>query len=118
MRGGENPDSDSPGVAIMNKFFFGLTLASLAAGSAAVMAQQDSEYRSKDGLLIVRSAGTSYTPSGPAPDFARLDTNGDGFIDGTEAKGYALLANDFRMADSNHDGKVSKHEYKRWAAMP
>jgi hypothetical protein len=102
----------------MNKIIFGLTLASLVAGSSAAMAQQASEYRSKDGLLIVRSAGTGYTPSGPAPDFARLDTNGDGHIDATEAKGYALLANDFRMADSNRDGNISKREYERWAAKP
>ncbi|HMM65686.1 MAG TPA: hypothetical protein PKC03_01985 [Dokdonella sp.] len=102
----------------MNRFFTSLTLALLATSSMAAMAQSDSEYRSKDGLLIVRSAGTGYTPSGPAPDFAQLDTNGDGFIDTTEADGYKLLANDFRMADSNHDGKVSKREYERWAAMP
>ncbi len=102
----------------MNRIIFRLSLASLAACSMAAMAQADSEYRSDDGLLIVRSAGTGYTPSGPAPDFAQLDSNGDGSIDNAEAAGYKLLANDFRMADSNHDGKVSKREYERWAAMP
>jgi hypothetical protein len=86
--------------------------------SATAMAQNDNTYRSDDGLLIIRSAGTGYTPSGPAPDFAQLDANGDGFIDSSEAAGYRLLANDFRMADGNHDGKVSKREYERWVALP
>jgi hypothetical protein len=103
---------------IMNKTLFSLALASLAASSVAAMAQQNSEYRSNDGLLIIRSGGTAYTPSGPAPDFAQLDSNHDNRIDANEALGYKLLANDFRMADSNHDGSVSKREYERWANMP
>lgn len=94
-----------------------LTLALLAFATLAA-AQSDSTYRSDDGLLIIRSAGTGYMPSGPAPGFAQLDANGDGFIDLDEAPGYRLLANDFRMADSNHDGKVSKREYERWVALP
>lgn len=102
----------------MNKIIRSLTLATLAATSVAALAQSDSEYRSEDGLLTIRSAGTGYTPSGPAPDFAQLDTNGNGSIDSAEASGYKLLANDFLMADSNHDGKVSKREYERWAARP
>lgn len=102
----------------MKRILVRLSLASLAACSMAAAAQSNSEYRSDDGLLIVRSAGTGYTPSGPAPDFAQLDSDGDGSIDNAEAAGYKLLANDFRMADSNHDGKVSKREYERWASMP
>ena len=102
----------------MNKILAGVTLASLTVCSAAVMAQSSSEYRSADGLLTIRSAGTGYTPSGPAPEFTQLDVNGDGFIDSTEADGYKLLANDFRMADSNHDGRVSKREYERWVKLP
>ena len=86
--------------------------------SATAMAQNDSTYRSDDGLLIIRSAGTGYMPSGPAPDFAQLDANADGFIDHSEATGYRLLANDFRMADSNRDGKVSRREYEHWVALP
>ena len=82
------------------------------------MAQSSSDYRSADGLLTIRSAGTGYTPSGPAPEFAQLDVNGDGFIDSTEAAGYKLLANDFRMADSNRDGRISKREYQHWVNMP
>ena len=102
----------------MNKFLVSVSLASLAACSTVAMAQSETEYRSADGLLTIRSAGTGYTPSGPAPEFAQLDVNGNGFIDSNEAAGYKLLANDFRLADSNRDGRVSKREYVRWAAMP
>jgi hypothetical protein len=83
--------------------------------SASARADSMSE---PSGQVIVRSAGTGYTPSGPAPDFAQLDSNRDRRIDAGEAVGYKLLANDFRMADSNHDGSVSKREYERWANMP
>jgi hypothetical protein len=102
----------------MNHFVHRLALVTLALGSASAFAQSGSEYRSNDGLLIIRSAGTGYTPSGPAPDFAQLDANGDGFVELSEASGYRLLANDFRMADSNRDGKVSRREYERWVALP
>lgn len=102
----------------MNKILASLTLASLTVCGTAAMAQSATEYRSADGLLTVRSAGTGYTPSGPAPEFAQLDSNGDGLVDNTEAAGYKLLANDFRLADSNRDGRISKREYQHWAAMP
>jgi hypothetical protein len=95
-----------------------LILFALALVGMTAMAQNDSSYRSEDGLLTVRSAGTGYTPSGPAPEFAAIDSTGDGAIDNSEAPGYKLLANDFKMADSNHDGRVSRREYERWAAMP
>lgn len=68
--------------------------------------------------VTVRSAGNEYTPSGPAPEFASLDADGNGNIDRNEAKGYTLLANDFLKADSNEDGSLSKSEYEHWAAAP
>lgn len=102
----------------MNKVIASIAVVAMAACSASVMAQSGTEYRSADGLLTIRSAGTGYTPSGPAPDFGQLDTNGNGSIDASEALGYKLLANDFRMADSNRDGRVSKREYERWSTMP
>ncbi|HET9032513.1 MAG TPA: hypothetical protein VFN25_06370 [Dokdonella sp.] len=89
-----------------------LILGVLILAGTQVMAQDN------QGEVIVRSAGTGYTPSGPAPEFSQLDTDGNGSIDHHEASGYKLLANDFRMADSNHDGKISRREYERWAALP
>lgn len=68
--------------------------------------------------IIIRTGETSYRPSGPAPTFDTLDTNHDGFISEDEARGYALLANDFQMADSNRDRRISRREYERWAARP
>ena len=90
----------------------GLFLSTLIAfGSLAIAQGEPSE-------VIVRSAGTGYSASGPAPEFAQLDRDGSGSIDHTEATGYKLLANDFRMADSNHDGHVSNREFERWTSMP
>lgn len=68
--------------------------------------------------VIVRSAGTAYAPSGPAPAFAEMDHDGNASISPQEARGYKLLANDFIKADSNEDGQVSRAEYERWAAQP
>lgn len=102
----------------MNHSLSKLVLAVLATGMFANSFAQDDAMQNHSPHVIVRSAGTGYTPSGPAPEFAQLDTNGNGSIDATEAVSYKLLANDFRMADSNRDGRVSKNEYTRWAAKP
>ena len=95
-----------------------LILAAMAAGTVATAYAQNDSMSNSSTTVTVRSAGTGYTPSGPAPEFSQLDSNGNGNIDGTEAVGYKLLANDFRMADSNQDGRVSKREYARWSSMP
>jgi len=89
--------------------------------SATVLAQaapNETRFPREGGDLIVRSGETGYRPSGPAPSFAQLDTDGDRSISADEAIGYALLANDFLMADGNRDGRISQREYERWAARP
>jgi len=101
----------------MKRLIHGLVATALMGLAASAVAQSD-PMSNGSGQVTVRSAGTGYTPSGPAPDFSQLDNDGNGSIDETEATGYKLLANDFRMADSNRDGRVSKREYERWAAMP
>lgn len=56
-------------------------------------------------------------PSAPAGEshFAKLDANGDGFIDKTEARG--RLAEHFDDIDTNHDGHLDRGELKAaWAA--
>lgn len=68
-----------------------------------------------DGTTVVVNSGPQpVPPAGPAPDFAQLDSNGNGSIDATEAKAYPLLANDFEYADGSGDNAVSKSEYARW----
>jgi len=103
------------------RFFWLLPLATVC--SAVAFAQdaappKETRYPQQGGELIVRWGDTGYRPSGAAPDFAQLDTNGDGSISAEEASGYALLANDFKMADANRDGRVSRREYERWVSHP
>lgn len=102
----------------MKTVFSRLLLAAMAAGLVANAYAQNDSMSNSSTHVTVRSAGTGYTPSGPAPEFSQLDTDGNGSIDANEAVGYKLLANDFRMADSNHDGRISKREYTHWSSMP
>lgn len=52
---------------------------------------------------------------GPAPDFARLDVDHDGFISRTEAEAYPPLANDFDYI-AHHAQRITKAQYERWNA--
>ena len=45
------------------------------------------------------------------PGFNALDQNSDGYLSATEAKGNPELAKQFKTADKNHDGKLSRMEY-------
>ena len=89
-----------------------VAVCALALTGTQVMAQDNQT------KVTVRSAGTNYTPSGPAPEFTKLDLDGNGSIDHDEATGYKLLANDFIKADINEDGIISVSEYQRWAKAP
>ena len=46
-----------------------------------------------------------------APDFAKLDTNGDGQLEKTELPKDHPMAAHFDMMDKDKDGKVSKAEF-------
>jgi hypothetical protein len=61
----------------------------------------------------VNNAPAPAAPAGPAPDFAQLSQNGKSITE-AQASAYPLLANDFRYADANRDGRISKSEYTRW----
>lgn len=97
-------------------------LAALAATIPFASARQADTHRTEfpmpNGTLTVTWGQPSATPPGPAPTFAQLDTNHDGFVERNEADAYPLLANDFNYADLNHDGRLSKHEYERWVSQP
>lgn len=93
--------------------FLFATAACLASGTA--LAQQNTTtYQTNEGPLIVHTGQPSAQDPGPPPAWEQMDANGNGFIDPSEASAYPLLANDFKYADSNRDGRISKAEYARW----
>ncbi|MGB0135000.1 hypothetical protein [Dokdonella sp.] len=100
--------------AICTTLLLGISVMASASAQAELQAVQPPP----ETTVTVRSAGTGYTPSGPAPAFADLDRNGDASLSKDEASSYKLLANDFLKADSDEDGEISKSEYERWAAQP
>lgn len=79
--------------------------------------------RARNTLMIstiaVLAIGPAFSPAlaqvdaaQPAKEdhFRKLDANGDGFIDKTEARG--RLADHFDQIDTNHDGRLSPDELK------
>ncbi len=69
-------------------------------------------------LLSTGAAGLAVAADTPAaadkPARAKLDSNGDGFIDRTEAAKAPRLAAQFDALDTNKDGKLSRDELPRW----
>ena len=66
-------------------------------------------------VLAALSAGTALAATAPASDSngaprAKLDTNGDGAIDRSEAARSPRLADRFDELDKNKDGKLSREE--------
>ena len=69
-------------------------------------------------VLAALSAGTALAATAPARDShgaprAKLDTNGDGAIDRSEAARSPRLADRFDELDKNKDGKLAKEEMPR-----
>lgn len=58
----------------------------------------------------VLAAGASLAAPGAAGRAAKLDANGDGAIDRTEAAARPWLAAKFDQLDANHDGRISANE--------
>jgi Ca2+-binding EF-hand superfamily protein len=50
-------------------------------------------------------------PTDPDPGFNALDKNKDGYLSPSEARGNPYVAKEFKSADSNGDGKLSRAEY-------
>ena len=53
-------------------------------------------------------------PAAPARMHARLDANGDGMIDKSEAAKSPRLAQQFDQLDKNHDGRLAADERPQW----
>ncbi|WP_395681013.1 hypothetical protein [Dokdonella sp.] len=93
------------------------TIAALLLASATAQAQdQSTTYQTPRGEVTVNSGQPQPRDYGPAPSFAQLDRNGNGYIGSDQADAYPPLANDFIHADGNRDGRISRAEYERWAA--
>jgi len=71
-------------------------------------------------VLTALAAGTAFAAAAPAPDVSatsaqpaarvKLDSNGDGIVDRTEAAQHPRLAGKFDELDKNKDGKLTKDE--------
>lgn len=72
-------------------------------------------------VLTALSAGTAFAATAPAPASdspqaprAKLDANGDGAIDRSEAAQHPRLAGKFDQLDKNKDGNLAKEEMPRY----
>jgi hypothetical protein len=86
---------------------------STSADSSAVQTPKTATYQTPQGELTVRSTMPDKTPMAPPP-FEQLADGGHS-ISQSQANAYPLLANDFGYADANHNHRISRAEYKRWA---
>lgn len=51
---------------------------------------------------------------GSMPSFNKLDMNHTGYLSKKEAGSVPGLVSDWKSADTNHDGKISRSEYMAW----
>lgn len=133
-----NPDSSHPApldpitlesIRHHRKLIAALLVAAIVAATP-VLAQTDDPPRRADqahhsvttqaatGSLTLRYGMPAQPTAGPAPAFSELDHGGRGWLDENDAGRYPLLAADFLHADANRDGRISRHEYRRWVDKP
>ncbi|HSE13657.1 MAG TPA: EF-hand domain-containing protein [Rudaea sp.] len=63
--------------------------------------------------LTVVSGSPKEDHYGPAPAFAKLDTNHDGYVSRAEAAAFPPLLNDFDYA-AHHASRISKQHFQAW----
>lgn len=97
-----------------------ITLASLAllslgatafAAPPASNAQSTSPPTSTDQDPMEKTSTSADTSVSMQARFQALDTNGDGYIDKTEAASNSALLQQFDKLDVNHDSKLSPSEF-------
>lgn len=75
--------------------------------------QSTAQTATDKGVPVTVNSSMPPAASGPAPSFEQL-AHGGKSISESQASAYPLLANDFKYADRNHDGRISKSEYEAW----
>jgi hypothetical protein len=89
-------------------------LAGLGLAAGAWAQDQVTHFTAPDGTHVTLRVGQPPPDHyGPAPDFAKLDVNRDGYISREEAEAYPPLANDFDYI-AHHAARISKAQYERW----
>jgi len=86
----------------------------LLASAAAVAEDNTMTIDRPGGPLIVNWGQPPPLPDQGRPDFDALDSNNDGRLTEGEAEPHALLHTDFKFADGNRNGSISKTELDRW----
>lgn len=99
------------------------TLAAVLATSAAGVAFAAPPMSSRPGEQTPPPAMNPMNPHAKSPkvscasqypSFSQLDTKGQGYVTKKEATAAPKLEMNFKKADTNHNGKVSRSEYTAW----
>lgn len=87
-------------------------LLSVASGSQAQ--DQATHFTAADGTQVTLHSGQPAPEHyGPAPAFAQLDVNHDGYISREEAEAYPPLLNDFDNV-VHHAERISQRQFEHW----
>ncbi len=86
----------------------------LAAAAGAQAQDSTTHFTAADGTQVTVTSGQPPADHyGPAPAFAQLDANHDGYISREEAQAYPPLLNDFDFI-AHHADRISKSQFEHW----